>query len=416
MKTIEDMARDARLAYKAFLNKGTTMLKNDILEAIAENILKERDRIVDANGKDLENGRKKGLSKAFLDRLELNNNRIDGMYRACMEIMALKDPVGSVNDMTVRPGGFRVGKMRVPIGVIGMIYEARPNVTVEAAVLCLKAGNGVILRGGSDALNSNMALAGLIRDTLKEKEVDENLISFIETTDRTAIVDLIQQNKFVDLIIPRGGESLIRTVTEKSKIPVLKHYKGVCHTYVNEFADLDMALKVTVNAKVQRPAVCNTTETLLVDEAVAPTFLPAVIKALLKNGVEIRGCPKTMAYSDDIKEATEDDWYAEYLDLTLAVKVVKDIDEAIAHIDKYGSAHTDAIITRDIAVSEMFIRNVDSSSVIVNATTRLADGGVYGLGTEIGIATDRLHARGPMGLEELTTYKWVVYGNGNIRQ
>lgn len=416
MKTIEDMARDARLAYKAFLNKGTTMLKNDILEAIAENILKERDRIVDANGKDLENGRKKGLSKAFLDRLELNNNRIDGMYRACMEIMALKDPVGSVNDMTVRPGGFRVGKMRVPIGVIGMIYEARPNVTVEAAVLCLKAGNGVILRGGSDALNSNMALAGLIRDTLKEKEVDENLISFIETTDRTAIVDLIQQNKFVDLIIPRGGESLIRTVTEKSKIPVLKHYKGVCHTYVNEFADLDMALKVTVNAKVQRPAVCNTTETLLVDEAVAPRFMPAVIKALLKNGVEIRGCPKTMAYSDDIKEATEDDWYAEYLDLTLAVKVVKDIDEAIAHIDKYGSAHTDAIITRDIAVSEMFIRNVDSSSVIVNATTRLADGGVYGLGTEIGIATDRLHARGPMGLEELTTYKWVVYGNGNIRQ
>jgi len=415
MRTIEDTARLTRLAYKAFLDKGTTRLKNDVLATIANRLREQRDQIINENEKDLENGRKKGLTKAFIDRLSLNGSRIDGMINACIEIEALKDPVGSIHDQVVRPDGFTVGKMNVPIGVIGMIYEARPNVTIEAATLCLKTGNGVVLRGGADAFYSNMALVGVVRDALKEHGVDENLVSFVETTDRAAVIDLIQQNKFIDLIIPRGGEGLIRLVTDISKIPVLKHYKGVCHTYVNEFADLDIATKVTVNAKVQRPAVCNSTETLLVDEAVASKFLPVVTKKLRDNGVEIRGCEKTRAIVDDVIPATEDDWYAEYLDLILAIKVVSNMDEAIAHIDKYGSAHTDAIITRDIAASNKFIRNVDSSSVIVNATTRLADGGVYGLGAEIGIATDRLHARGPMGLEELTTYKWVVNGNGNIR-
>jgi len=319
--------------------------------------------------------------------------------------------------MTVRPEGFRVGRMRSPIGVIGIIYEARPNVTVETAILCLKSGNAVILRGGSSAYHSNLALVKILQDALKQHGVPENLISYLDSTDRKAVDEMLVQDDLIHLIIPRGGESLIRSVVEKSKIPVLKHYKGVCHVYVDGKADLDMALRIAVNAKVQRPAVCNAMETLLVDVAVATEFLPSVLKNLQDAGVEIRGCDRTRAiYAKDVRPATEEDYYAEFLELILAVKVVSGIDEAIQFINTYGSSHTDAIVTQDVSRAQQFVAEVDSASVMVNASTRLSDGGVYGLGAEIGISTDRLHARGPMGLEELTTYKWVVLGEGQIRE
>jgi glutamate-5-semialdehyde dehydrogenase len=324
--------------------------------------------------------------------------------------------VGRIYDMNVRPDGFRVGRMRVPIGVIGIIYEARPNVTVEAAALCIKSGNATVLRGGSSAIRSNMALTAIIKEALRAVDVSDALVSYIDSTDRAAVDEMLVQDDYIHLIIPRGGESLIRRVVEKSTIPVLKHYKGVCHTYINEKADLDMAIDIAVNGKTQRPAVCNATETLLIDRAVAESFLPKILNALEEKGVELRGCEKTATiYGDRVKPATEDDWYAEYLDLILAVKVVDDVDDAVAHINKYGSAHTDTIVTREIRAAEKFMKKVDSASIIVNATTRLSDGGVYGLGAEIGIATDRLHARGPMGLEELTTYKWIVQGDGHLR-
>ena len=305
--------------------------------------------------------------------------------------------------------------MRVPIGVIGIIYEARPNVTVEAAALCVKSGNAVILRGGTNAFNSNMALINILQDALKKNNVNPFLISAIQSTDRSAVDELLIQDKTVHLIIPRGGESLIRSVVEKSRIPVLKHYKGVCHVYVHGQADLKMATDIVLNAKIQRPAVCNSMETLLIDESLSERFLPALIKKLQEKGVEIRGCSKTRALAVNVIPATDEDYFAEFLDLILAVKVVKDIDEAIEHITHYGSAHTDAIVTENIGAGNRFINRVDSASVMVNASTRLSDGGVYGLGAEIGISTDKLHARGPMGLEGLTTYKWIVLGEGHIR-
>jgi len=325
--------------------------------------------------------------------------------------------VGDLYETSKRPEGFTVSRMRVPIGVIGIIYEARPNVTIEAATLCMKSGNAVILRGGSHAYHSNMALIKVLQTALRENDVDENLISYLATTDRKAVDELLQQDDLIHLIIPRGGESLIRSVVEKSRIPVLKHYKGVCHVYVHEAADLEMASKIVVNAKVQRPATCNSAETLLVDEKIAQTFLPKALAKLQEAGVEIRACAKTiMIYDKNIIHAGEEDYFAEFLDLVIAVKVVENIDEAIAHINTYGSGHTDAIISEEKTATESFIRNADTASVIVNASTRLADGGVYGLGAEIGISTDRLHARGPMVLRELCTYKWVVLGDGHLRE
>jgi glutamate-5-semialdehyde dehydrogenase len=413
---MRDLAIKTNAAYKEFLKTGSTRIKNNILESLAVLLDTSRDYLKEKNRKDIEEGRKFGLSAAMLDRLALNDERINGMIRSCREIIALPDPVGKIYDMQVRPEGFRVGKMRVPIGVIAIIYEARPNVTIEAATLCLKSGNAAILRGGSSAYHSNMALMKIVKDALKANGVNEDLISCPSSTDRNAVDEMLQQDDLIHLIIPRGGESLIRHVVEKSRIPVLKHYQGVCHTYVHAQADLDMAEKVAVNAKVQRPGVCNSMETLLVDSAVAVAFLPKIIKNLQDKGVEIRGCERTKAICNNIKNATEDDYYAEFLDLILAIKVVDNTDDAAAHINKYGSGHTDAIITKDIDTANAFIKNVDSASVIVNATTRLADGGVYGLGAEIGISTDRLHARGPMGLEELTTYKWIVLGEGHIRE
>ncbi len=417
MQTIRELAEKTHAAYNAFLNTGSTRLKNEILEAIAVKIHEKQDFLAQENQKDLVAGKKAGLSSALLDRLALNEKRINGMINACREIIALPDPVGKITDMVVRPEGFKVGRMQVPIGVIGIIYEARPNVTIEAATLCLKSGNAVILRGGSNAFHSNMALVSVLQEALKENSVDPNLVSYIESTDRNAVDEMLVLDDLIHLIIPRGGEGLIKSVVSKSRIPVLKHYKGVCAVYVDKEADLDMAQKVAVNAKVQRPAVCNSMENLLVHESIAETYLPEAAGEFIKRGVELRGCAKTRRIlGDKIKPATEEDYYEEFLELILAIKVVSDLHEAVAFINKYGSAHTDAIITKDINTANTFINNVDSASVMVNASTRLADGGVYGLGAEIGISTDKLHARGPMGLEELTTYKWLVTGDGHIRE
>ena len=413
---VRELAQKTHDAYQAFLETGTSEKKNAILVSIAEGIEATREDLKHANQNDLNIGREKHLTTAFIDRLALNDARIDDMIRSCLELIDLPDPVGEIYESEVRPEGFEVSRMRVPIGVIGIIYEARPNVTIEAATLCMKSGNGVILRGGSNAYHSNMALVKVLQKALKKNNIDENLISYLATTDRAAVNEMLQQDDLIHLIIPRGGESLIRSVVEKSRIPVLKHYKGVCHVYVHEKAVPSMATKIVVNAKVQRPATCNSAETLLVDETIAKSFLPEAIKKLQAEGVEIRGCEKTQNIVNGIKPATEDDYYAEFLDLVIAVKVVKNIDAAIAHINKYGSGHTDAIISNKKTATAHFIRNVDTASVIVNASTRLADGGVYGLGAEIGISTDRLHARGPMGLRELCTYKWIVSGNGHLRE
>ena len=403
-------------AYYKFLEQGTSKIKNNILKTISKKIIDKQTKIMLANEKDLEKGRKNNLSNAFLDRLTLNKERILAMSKACFEIAGIKDPVGKISDMNIMEDGFKVGKMNTPIGLILIIYEARPNVTVEAAALCLKAGNAVILKGGSDAYNSNMALEKIIKESLIENNIDENLIYCVKDVSRKAVDELLIMDELIDLVIPRGGEGLIRNVAKKSRIPILKHYKGVCHVYVNEFADFDMARKIIINAKVQRPGVCNSLETLLVDEKVAENFLKRCLKDLKAEKVKIMGCEKTYEIDKNVEKATEEDWYEEYLDLILSVKVVKNIDDAIFHINKYGSMHTDAIITKDINLAEKFIKKVDSSSVMVNASTRLADGGVYGLGSEIGIATDKIHARGPMGIEELTTKKWIVLGDGHLRK
>jgi glutamate-5-semialdehyde dehydrogenase len=416
MADMQAMAKDTYHAYHEFLKIGTTRLKNRILESVADKIQQNRQLLTDENNKDLEAGKKSGLTSAFIDRLALNEKRIQGMIQACQDIVMLPDPVGAIQDMTVRPQGFKVGRMRVPIGVIGIIYEARPNVTVEAATLCLKSGNAVILRGGSHAFHSNMALVKILQTALKENNVNQNLISYVDSTDRAAVDDMLIQDQYIHLIIPRGGEGLIRSVVEKSRIPVLKHYKGVCHVYIHEQADAEMAVRIALNAKIQRPAVCNSAETLLIDEEIAESMLPGLIDAYQKKDVEIRGCEKTRSLIPSVKQASEEDYYAEFLDLILAVKVVRNIDEAVAQINRYGSAHTDAIITENIHAANHFLNNVDSASVMVNASTRLSDGGVYGLGAEIGISTDKLHARGPMGLEGLTTYKWIVMGEGHIRE
>ena len=414
---VRELAKKTHAAYQSFLKDGSTEKKNAILLSIAKEIEAAREELKQSNQKDLYIGREKHLSDAFLDRLALNDKRIDAMIRACMELITLPDPVGEIYETSIRPEGFTVSRMRVPIGVIGIIYEARPNVTIEAATLCMKSGNAVILRGGSSAYHSNLALIKVIQKALKANEVDEHLISYLDSTERSAVDDMLQQDDYIHLIIPRGGESLIRSVVEKSRIPVLKHYKGVCHIYVHESADQEMAKKIILNAKVQRPATCNSVETLLVDKNIAQDFLSSAIPLLQTAGVEIRGCEITQEIcGKDIIPASEDDYYAEFLDLVLAVKVVTTIDEAISHIHTYGSAHTDAIISQDTSVNDYFIQNTDTASVIVNASTRLADGSVYGLGAEIGISTDRLHARGPMGLKELCTYKSLVQGDGHIRE
>jgi glutamate-5-semialdehyde dehydrogenase len=387
--------------------------KNAALLSMAAAVDSQRARIMKGNAADLERGKKEGLSPAMLDRLALTDARIDGMISSLKEIAAFPDPVGEVVG-TRRPEGFVLQQVRTPIGVIVMIYESRPNVTLDAAALCLKSGNAVILRGGSEAGQSSAALVACVRDGLSAAGVDGDAVQYVQRTEYEAIDLLVRQAGLVDLVIPRGGEALIRRVVEKASVPVIKHYKGVCHLYVDETADLAMAAVVVANSKMQRPGTCNALEKLLVHQAVAARFLPMAREKM--PGVELRGDEASRAILPGVKPATEEDWYAEYLDLTLAVKVVGGLEEAAAHIEKYGSSHTDGILSTSAANIERFVAMVDSSVVTVNASTRLNDGGIFGLGAEIGISTDKLHARGPMGLRELTTCKWVLRGNGDTRK
>jgi len=390
--------------------------KNKIIQKIATYLEENIESILSANQKDLSNAEKNGANKALLDRLKLDEKRIKALIKSVEEIIKLPDPVGQIIEMKPRPNGLLVGRMRIPLGVIATIYEARPGVTVDIASLCIKSGNAVILRGGSEALETNSVLVQLIKKAIKDEGIDDNIVGFINDPSREHIFELLKLEELIDLVIPRGGEGLIRFVAENSRVPVLKHYKGVCHIFVDEFADLEKAYRVCLNAKVQRPSVCNAMETLLVHEKIAEKFLPTMGKIFREHGVELRGCEKTRKIIPYAIPATEEDWYAEYLDLILAVKVVSSIDEAIEHIKKYGSSHTEAIITENLENAMKFIREVDSSSVMVNASTRFADGYEYGLGAEVGISTTKLHAYGPMGLEGLTTLKWIVFGNGHIRE
>ncbi len=408
------IAKNARQAASAVANLSSTD-KDEALVEMARQIIHHTDYLIEENEKDIEYARRKGLSKAMIDRLTLDEKAVQAMARGLEEVAVLPDPVGNVTSMWRRPNGLLVGRMRIPLGVIGIIYESRPNVTVDAAALCLKAGNAVILRGGSEAIHSNAALSLILRGVLRVRGLPENAIQLIPMTDREAVNEMLQLDEYIDLIIPRGGEDLIRAVVSQSRIPVIKHYKGVCHIFVDAGADLDMAVQICMNAKVQRPGVCNALETLLVHQSEAAGFLPAVAEALEKAGVTLRGCERTRAVLPGIEEATEKDWYEEYLDLILAIRVVDGIEEAIGHIEKYGSLHTESIITRDYDNAQRFLKEVNSSTVLVNASTRFSDGFQLGLGAEIGISTTKLHAYGPMGLEELTTQKFIIYGSGQIR-
>ena len=413
--TIQEMATAARDAAGKLVRISTNQ-KNAALLSIAAYLEKEAAFIKEENRKDLVKAEEIGISSAMLDRLTIKDTTLISMVDGLRDVEALKDPVGTMGPAWIRPNGLQIARMRIPLGVIGIIYESRPNVTVDAAGLCLKSGNAVILRGGSEAFHSNQALAAIIDRALDHVGMPQNSVQVVPIRDREAVSMLLNQEEFVDLIIPRGGEGLIRFVVENSKIPVLKHYKGVCHVYVDADADLDMAQEISFNAKVQRPGVCNAMETLLVHHSAAESFLPAMAKRFTEAGVELRGCAKACRILSDVKEAQESDWAAEYLDLILTVKVVEDMDDAINHIARYASNHTDAIVTRDYDRARRFVREVDSSVVLVNASTRFNDGGQLGLGAEIGISTSKLHAFGPMGVEELTTTKFVVLGSGQIRE
>jgi glutamate-5-semialdehyde dehydrogenase len=414
-KTIDTIANTGRTAALALQDVKTEKINKTLLE-MAKLLLKETDYLKKANAKDLAEGKKKGLSPAMLDRLTLSEKTLNSMITGLKEVAALPTSVGTRYESRVRPNGLNIYKIRTPIGVVGIIYESRPNVTVDAAAICLKSHNAVILRGGSEAFHSNMALVNLFQKAAEVNKLPEGTIQFIPSTDRAAIDHLLTKTEQIDLIIPRGGESLIRTVVEKSRIPVIKHYKGVCHIFVSNKADMSKALPIVINAKVQRPGVCNAMETLLISSKLSVSSRKQIINALIEKGVTLFGDSATRELSKAVQPATEDDWYAEYLDLRCAVKTVNTLEEAIEHINKYGSHHTDAIITEVQKEADRFIQMVDSASVMVNASTRFADGGEYGMGCEIGISTDKLHSRGPMGIDDLTTYKWIVEGSGQIRE
>jgi glutamate-5-semialdehyde dehydrogenase len=413
-QTVQDMGKRARAASNRMGRVGSTA-KREVLERMAEMLDQERPRIAAANQEDLRAATEKGLSGAKLDRLRLSDKVLGEMMAGLREVAKLPDPVGEITRMWVRPNGLRVGRMRIPLGVIGIVYESRPNVTVDAAALCIKAGNAVMLRGGSEAIHSNQCLAEVLRKALKDANLPEDAVQLISTTAREAVVEMLKLEDAIDVMIPRGGEELIRFVAEHARMPVLKHYKGVCHIYVDAQADLEMAVALCMNAKVQRPGVCNALETLLVHRDVAAAFLPKVALPLRQAGVELRGCERTRAVLSDCAEATEEDWYAEYLDLILAIRVVDDMDAAIDHISTYGSQHTEAIVTTHYQRAHQFVEKVQSSLVLVNASTRFNDGFQLGLGAEIGISTSRLHAFGPMGVEELTGTKFVAFGEGQVR-
>ena len=411
-------AETAERARKAslILAKAASGPKNDALLRMAGGIVDRADYIIGENKKDVDEARAKGLSAAMIDRLKLTADRLARIADGLRQVSAQEDPVGEIVHMWKRPNGLLVGKMRIPLGVIGLIYESRPNVTADAAGLCVKSGNAVILRGGSETIRSNIAMGEVLRESLRGAGLPEDAVQVIPVTDRGAVLEMLKLEEYIDLVIPRGGEGLIRFVAENSRIPVLKHYKGVCHIFVDETAQPGMAESVCLNAKVQRPGVCNAMETMLVHEKIAKKFLPVVAKRFEDEGVELRGCERTRKILPGIKKAGESDWHEEYLDLILSVKVVKGIDEAVAHIEKYGSMHTESIITENYTNSQKFVNGVNSSTVMVNASTRFSDGYELGLGAEIGVSTSKLHAFGPMGALELTTTKFVVFGEGQIRE
>ena len=413
MQTVGQQARQA----SRVLASASTHIKNNALSAIYTALQNSETAILAANQIDMTKAHNNNLDSALLDRLELTPARFKGMLQGLKDVIGLIDPIGEITDMAFRPSGIQLGKMRVPLGVVGMIYESRPNVTLEAASLALKSGNAIILRGGSEALESNQAIATAIQHALKTSGLPENSVQVINTTDRAAVGQLITMPEYVDVIVPRGGKSLIERISKEARVPVIKHLDGNCHVYVEAQADLQKALPIALNAKTHRYGVCNAMETLLVDEKVAEEFLPNIAELYVEKQVELRGCPEAQRIiGSNVINATEEDWYTEYLGPILAIKVVSGIDEAIEHINKYGSHHTDAIITENYTLARKFLACVDSSSVMINASTRFADGFEYGLGAEIGISTDKIHARGPVGLEGLTSQKWVVFGDGQIRQ
>ncbi|KAA8734503.1 glutamate-5-semialdehyde dehydrogenase [Acinetobacter qingfengensis] len=411
-----NIGQQARIASRTLASLSSNE-KNQALNAILIALQQQQNQIIAANNTDMENGRNKQLDSALLDRLEFTPARFESMLTGLKDVIALTDPIGVITDLAYRPSGIQLGKMRVPLGVVGMIYESRPNVTLEAASLALKSGNAIILRGGSEALLSNQAIAKAIQDGLKTAGVPEHAIQVIETADRTAVGCLITMTDYVDVIVPRGGKSLIERITAEARIPVIKHLDGNCHVFVEREADLDKAVRISLNAKTHRYGVCNAMETLLVDAPVAEQFLPKIADLYREKQVELRGCAETLRIlGDDVIAATEDDWYTEYLGPILAIKIVDGLASAIDHINHYGSHHTDAIVTENYSKARKFLALVDSSSVMINASTRFADGFEYGLGAEIGISTDKIHARGPVGLEGLTSQKWIVLGDGQIRQ
>ena len=413
-KYVDTVASEARRSSR-ILSSASSRAKNAALAAMAANIRKSKGLIQSENEKDTRAAESAGLSKALIDRLTLTDKRIEAMAKGIEEVAALPDPVGRIISRWKRPNGLLIKKVRVPIGVIAIIFESRPNVTADSASLCIKSGNAVILRGGKEAIHSNIALAARLRAALEENGLPPGALQLIETTDREAVGELLKKKEYIDLVMPRGGQSLIEKVAAESLIPVIKHYKGVCHVYLDKNLDKDMARDIVINAKCQRPGVCNAAETLLVHEEIAPGVLPQIAGELTKQGVEIRGCPATLKVLPGIKPATEEDWSTEYLDMILSVKIVKSLSEAVDHINTYGSSHSDAIVTGDDEAARVFTERVDSAAVYVNASTRFTDGGEFGMGAEIGISTDKLHARGPMGLEELTTYKYVIHGTGQVR-
>lgn len=414
MSILITMGERAKAASYKISNLSATE-KNGGLKKIAEMLTLREKEILQANALDVENAKSKGTTATLIDRLTLNTKRIQSMIEGIEQIIALPDPIGEVPAMWKRPNGLQIGQQRVPLGVIGIIYEARPNVTVDAAVLCLKAGNAVILRGGSEAINSNRAIVSVIDEALTAEGFPEGSVQLVDDTRRETAVQLMKLNKYIDVLIPRGGAGLIRTVVENSTIPVIETGTGNCHVYVSSDADLEMAERIIINAKTSRPSVCNAAETMLVDDGIAEVFLPKVLAALKALNVEIRGCSKTREVFPASGPAAEEDWYKEYLDYIIAVKVVHGIDEAIDHINKYGTRHSEAIVTSSYSRAQKFLQQVDAAAVYVNASTRFTDGYEFGFGAEIGISNQKLHARGPMGLKELTTIKYIVYGNGQIR-
>ena len=414
MRIMDEMGAEAKAASRTLAVAGEK--KNDALKAIAKALIENQDKIIEANKLDLENGEKNGLSAALIDRLRLDEGRIKGVADGVLEVAALPDPIGTVISGSTRPNGMEIRRVRVPLGVIGIIFESRPNVTVDAAVLCLKSGNACILRGGKEAINSNKCLAYIMQDAIESAGLDKNCVQLIEDTTRQSSVELMELTEYLDVLIPRGGKGLIRAVVENAKVPVIETGAGNCHVFVDESADIDMAANIIYNAKTSRPSVCNAIETILVHENIAEKALPVIKARLDEKNVELRGCEKTRAIlGDSVKPADESDWETEYGDYILAVKVVSSIDEAMAHIAKYSTGHSECIVTKDFKNAKIFTSTVDSAAVYVNVSTRFTDGGMFGLGAEIGISTQKLHTRGPMGLNELTSVKFIIEGDGQVR-